>query len=110
MRPLRQQDPEGLTVISFLLLPQGAFKCMTGDCVVIGAGLSSLLACRAPTSYRRPGDGGELPMSGTMKVMVAKDLELGRDQETLGHRSKILGEQGFCRIPNHNLHKCAYFS
>ena len=49
-------------------------------------------------------------MSGTMKVMVAKDLELGRDQETLGHRSKIFGEQGRCRIPNPNLHKCAYFS
>lgn len=49
-------------------------------------------------------------MSGTVKVMVAKDLELGRDQETLGHRSKILGEQGLCRMPNPNLHKCAYFS
>lgn len=38
------------------------------------------------------------------------DLELGRGQETLGHRIKILGEQGLRRIPNPNLHKCAYFS
>lgn len=60
-------------------------------------------------SYTRPNGGVLVVHSGAVKVMVTRDLEQGKYQETLGHRADP-GAIYISVIPNHNLHRCTYFS
>ena len=58
--------------------------------------------------FPRLGNSGRIVYGWAKQIRVVRDLAQGKCQNKPVHRSRLLGVQGICIIPRHDLHKFTY--